>query len=455
MIVLVGCGNASPGKSTKSHPATPTATRTPTPTPTPTTTAAQNADWTTYHGNNARTGYLATMSDPHKLTRAWKARLDGAVYGSPLVIGGHVIVVTEADSLYSLDMHTGQVLWHTSVGQPVPLSTLPCGDIDPLGITSTPVYDPATRLVFAVAEVSGPEHILVGVDVDTGELQLRRLADPPGMDPRAQQQRAALALSQGVVYIGYGGLAGDCGDYHGWVVGLRTDGQSAMLAYQVPTTREGGIWGPSGPAVDADGNIYVATGNGAATQGNWDHSDSVLRLSPQLELEDGFAPTTWQQENANDEDLGSMGPLLLPGGLIFADGKSGNGYLLKANHLGGIGGQALGMPVCISFGGAAAVGSTIFIPCRHGLLQAQVGPGISLKLGWQARKVVTGSPVVGGHTVYSLFADQGLLYAFNMNTGALIAQVRVGKASHFATPALYGNYIFVGSFKGVAAVIVS
>ncbi len=56
---------------------------------------------------------------------------------------------------------------------------------------------------------------------------------------------------------------------------------------------------------------------------------------------------------------------------------------------------------------------------------------------------------------YSLFADQGLLYAFNMNTGAPIAQVRVGKASHFATPALYGNYIFVGSFKGVAAVIES
>src|SRR5258708_40240620 len=114
MIVLVGCGNASPGKSTQSHPSTPTATRTPT--PTPTTMAAQNADWTTYHGNNARTGYVANMTDPHKLTRAWKARLDGSVYGSPLVVGGHVIVLTEAASLYSLDMHTGKVLWHAPVG---------------------------------------------------------------------------------------------------------------------------------------------------------------------------------------------------------------------------------------------------------------------------------------------------------------------------------------------------
>ena len=449
MIVLGGCGSAPAAKPTKTHPAT----RTLTATPTSTTTIALNADWTTYHGDNARTGYVANMPDPHKLHRTWKAHLDGAVYGSPLVIGGRVIAVTEGDSLYSLDMHTGQVLWHTNVGTPVPLSTLPCGDIDPLGITSTPVYDPATRLVFAVAEVTGPAHILVGVDVDTGQVKIRRSADAPGMDPRAQQQRSALALSQGIVYIGYGGLAGDCGDYHGWVVGLRTEGQGAMLTYQVPTTRQGGIWAPSGPAVDADGNIYVVTGNGAATQGSWDHSDSVLRLSPGLELEDSFAPTTWPQENANDKDLGSMGPLLLPDGLIFADGKSGMGYLLKANDLGGIGGQALGMHVCVSFGGAAAVGSTIFMPCRNGLRQAQVGPGISLKLGWRARKVVTGSPVVGGHTVYSLFADQGILYAFNMNTGALIAQVRVGKASHFATPALYGNYIFVGAFHEVTAVI--
>src|SRR5260370_35942275 len=122
MIVLVGCGNASPGKSTQSHPSTPTATRTPT--PTPTTMAAQNADWTTYHGNNARTGYVANMTDPHKLTRAWKARLDGSVYGSPLVVGGPLIVVTEAGSLFSLDMHTGQGVWPTSRRQPVALSTL-------------------------------------------------------------------------------------------------------------------------------------------------------------------------------------------------------------------------------------------------------------------------------------------------------------------------------------------
>src|SRR2546423_1325819 len=126
------------------------------------------------------------------------------------------------------------------------LSPLPCGNSDPLGIPGPPVYDPATNLGFAVAEVSGPEHILVGVNADTGQVQVRRVADPAGMETAPHQQRSALTLSNGMVYIAYGGLFGDCGNYHGWVVASRTDGQGPMLSYQVPTTREGGIWAASG-----------------------------------------------------------------------------------------------------------------------------------------------------------------------------------------------------------------
>src|SRR5204862_5297967 len=101
----------------------------------------------------------------------------------------------------------------------------------------TPVYDPQTGLVFAVAEIQGSAHILVGVDVKTGHLKVRRLVDPAGMNPQVQQQRAALALSGNRVYIAFGGLYGDCGDYHGWVVASRTDGAGALLTYRVPTTR--------------------------------------------------------------------------------------------------------------------------------------------------------------------------------------------------------------------------
>jgi len=330
----------------------------------------------------------------------------------------------------------------------------PAGTLTPLGITGTPVYDPATNLVFAVAEIQGPAHILVGVDVATGKVRVRRSADIPAMDPRVHQQRAALALFQNMVYVAYGGLDGDCGNYHGTVVASRTDGSGPLLSYQVPTPREGGIWAASGPAIDTTGHLFVPVGNGSTTQGGWDHSDSILRLSPTLSLEDGFAPTQWQQENASDADLGSMGPILLPGGLIFADGKGGQGYLLHANALGGVGGQIRVQDICRAYGGAAALGSQVFVPCNDGVRQVRVGPGASLSLGWQAPSNINGSPIVGGHTVYAL--DQGgTLYALDSANGNVRAMLSVGTTSRFATPTLSGNSVFVGTFTGVVAATIS
>ncbi len=438
LALLAGCGGQSkaPQQPPLTLPSTSSAPSTSAP-------AAGDGDWTTYHRDNARTGYLAGLADPARLTRAWSTRLDGAVYAEPLA--------TEADTLYSLDRRSGQVQWHTTVGKPVPLSALPCGNIDPLGITGTPVYDPATGLVFAVAEVTGPAHVLVGVDARSGQVRVRRSVDPPGIDPRPHQQRAALALSQGKVYVAFGGLLGDCGDYRGRVVGSRTDGRGPLLAYQVPTRREAGIWGASGPAVDSGGRLYVSVGNGAATGGAWDRSDSVLRLGPDLALQDGFAPRQWPQDNAADADLGSMGPVLLPGGLVFADGKSGLGYLLRADHLGGVGGQLVEQQVCAAFGGAAAVASTLYVPCTDGVRQVRAGPGARLELGWQASGTVTGSPVVGGHTVYSLDPNGGTLYALDADSGTVRTSAPVGTTSRFATPTLSGGLVLVGTMTGVVA----
>ncbi len=451
VLVLTGCTStsSSPGSSASTPLVLPASKASPTIVP------PKNTDWTTYHRDNTRAGYVATMPDPQHLTRAWNSRLDGAVYAEPLIVGTHVLVATEGDSVYSLDSKTGKVQWRTNVGTPVPLSSLPCGNIDPLGITGTPVYDPATGLIFAVAEVSGPQHVLVGIDALTGKVRVRRSVDPRGIDIVAHQQRAALALSQNMVYVAFGGLDGDCSDYHGWVVASRTDGSGSLLSYQIPTPREGGIWAPSGPAVDASGNVFVAVGNGETTQGNWDHSDSVLRLSPTLHLEDGFAPTTWGQENATDTDLGSMGPLLLPDGLVFADGKSGIGYLLHANTLGGVGGQAQQTSICPSFGGAAAIGSQLFVPCTGGVRQVTVGSGATMTLGWQAPSQVAGSPVVGGHTVYSLDASNGTLYALDSTNGEVRTSIATGQTSRFATPTLAGSQIFVGTMNGVVAIALS
>jgi outer membrane protein assembly factor BamB len=443
LLLLTSCGGVSSTQPVSITPLT-------LPPSTPTPAQLTSADWPMYHENVARTGSVADLPDLTHFTSLWKQRLDGAVYAEPLVVDGQVLVATEHDTFYALDAQSGQVRWRASVGTPVPLSNLPCGDIDPLGITGTPVYDPQTGLLFAVAEITGPAHILVGIDVKTGQVKVRRSVDPAGIDPQAYQQRAALTLYGGRVYVAFGGLYGDCGDYHGLLVASRTDGTGALLTYQVPTTREGGIWAPPGPVIDARGNLYVSVGNGAATQGAWDHSDSVLRLSPTLQLEDGFAPQNWQSDNASDLDLGSMGPVLLPGGLIYANGKSGQGYLLHADHLGGVGGQIQTLSLCDAYGGAAVSGQSLFIPCSDGLRQLKLIPGPQLVIGWQAPQQVTGSPVIGGQTVYSL-DPSGTLYALNAATGQARATFSVGATSRFATPTLSQTSIFIGTLTGVVA----
>ena len=413
-------------------------------------------DWTMYHADAARSGFVANTPDPTRLTNLWSKTLDGAVYAEPLEVGGQVIVATENDTLYSLDAASGQIHWRTNVGKPVPNSDLPCGNIDPLGITGTPIYDPQTNLVFAVAEIQGPAHMLIGLDLQTGQVRVRRLVDPPGADPRVHQQRAALALYGGSVYIAFGGLDGDCGEYHGLVVASRTDGRGPLSWYQVPTEREGGIWATPGPAIDAQGNLYVAVGNGEASGGDWDHTDSILRLSPALQLEDAFAPQSWASDNAADLDLGSMGPVLLPGDLLFAHGKSNQGYLLRSDHLGGIGGQLQTLTLCSAgaYGGAAVGAQGIFIPCTDGLREITL-QGQTLVPGWHAPAQITGSPVIGGKTVYSLDPAGGTLYALNAVNGAVRATLSVGITTRFATPAISQSSLFIGTTTGIVAVSIT
>ena len=169
---------------------------------------ATAAEWPTYHHDNARSGLGPAQPAATKLTAAWRAKLDGAVYGQPLVVAGKVLAATENDTVYALDPTNGAVIWSRHVGSPVPLSDLPCGNIDPLGITGTMAYDAGSGLVFAVAETSGGAHTLYGIDVATGQVRVKRAAEPPKGDRIAHQQRSALTVANGQVYIAYGGLDG-------------------------------------------------------------------------------------------------------------------------------------------------------------------------------------------------------------------------------------------------------
>jgi hypothetical protein len=420
--------------------------------------ALSSADWSTYHNDDAHTGYVADEPDPHRLLAAWTTNLDGAVYAEPLVIGGHVIVATEGDSIYSLDADTGQVQWRTNVGQSVPISALMgCGgNINPLGITGTPVYDPASGLVFAVAEVTGPKHVLVGVDVNTGKVRVQRSVDVPAMNsPSLYMQRPALALSQGMVYMTFGTVYEGCGIFRGTIVASQTNGTGPLLSYQIPTQDAGGgIWGSGGPVIDGQGQVYVSTADEEHAPTKWDLSNAVLRFSPTLQLEDSFAPADWLAQDTGNQDLGSLGPSLLPGGFVFVAGKAGIGYLLNANKLGGIGGQAAVAQICdgLAMGGNATAGSQIFVPCSDGLRSVMVEPGPKLVVRWQAPPGIALPPIVGGNTVYSL--DQnGTLYALDIATGRVRTTLALGSAvPRFVTPTMSGGRIFVGTMNSIVAV---
>jgi hypothetical protein len=333
----------------------------------------------------------------------------------------------------------------------VPLSSLPCGNIDPLGITSTPAYDPSTGSLFVVAEVAGPRHVLFALSAATGAVRWSRSADLAGDDPRTHQQRAALAVGNGYVYIGFGGLAGDCGAYRGEVVGVPVTGHGATIAYQVPVAREGAVWATGGPVLDASGNLYASIGNGSSTS-TYDGSDAVVELSATLRLRSRFAPSQWAQDNANDADLGSLSPVLVPGGWVFIAGKSGIGYVLRQGALGGIGGEVSSQGVCAAFGGSAQVGSTIYVPCADGLRMVQVGSDGSIRPGWQAQAGATGPPVIGGGVIWSVAIGNGELQALAPSTGAVVAHIGIGPVPHFASPTPWDGLVLVGTMQGVTAV---
>ncbi len=372
------------------------------------------------------------------------------MYAQPIVVGGSVIVATEHDTVYALSLATGAVQWRASLGAPEPRSHLPCGDIDPLGITGTPAYDPATGSVFVVAETTGGAHDLVALAATTGQVRWRANLDVSGHDRVAEQQRGALAVANGRVYVPFGGLFGDCGNYVGYVTATPTTAPGPTAHYAVPTAKEGGIWASSGPAVAADGTVYVAVGNGAAEGGAYDGSDAVLRLSADLSARlDFFAPAAWAQQNANDTDLGSTGPVLVAGGLVVQSGKDGHVYVLDASHLGGIGGASASTSGCSGFGGMASDGDAVFVPCTSGLRRFDVSP-TRITPRWQAP--VTGPPVVGGGAVWSLDTDDGALHAYDESSGASLASIHVGAVTRFTAPAVVGDVVLVGTRTSVVAV---
>jgi putative pyrroloquinoline-quinone binding quinoprotein len=427
----------------------------------------------------------ATPAAPAHAKPSWQSPpLDGVVQARPLVVGDVVVVATENNSLYGLALSDGHRVWGPRhVGTPVPLSAVAaanhaaagCGDIDPLGITGSPVVDLAARppRVYAVAEVLGPDgrspvHELVGVEPTSGRVVVVPTPiDPPAMThPELEQQRAALAFANGMVYVGFGGLYGDCGVYHGFVVAVHADGSGLGGVFEAASesgNAGAAVWAPTGVTFDAAGRLYAATGNslhpppGTAI----DNSDSVVRIDPVTgSVLDVFQPSSWRDDNARDLDLGSTAPVLLADGHLFEAGKQNRAYLLDPTTLGGVDHHTplASLGLCSAFGGNAALGTSVFVACTGGVQQVLVDTNPPrLRHGWTTSTGADGPVTVGAGLVWSVDRSAGMLDGLDPATGHVVAAhpVALDSSQHFPIVAIAAGHAVVEAGRRVVAFTVA
>jgi hypothetical protein len=336
--------------------------------------AAQNV--ATYHdradrsGNFVVPGFTWEAARALRLDAAFAPGFPGHLYAQPLYwrppghASGVLIVASESNTVAAIDAGDGGTLWSRTLGAPTALSAFRCGNIDPLGITGSPAIDAVSGTLYLdamVAGAAGPRHLLFALSLGDGSVlpgwpidiaeALRRAGQD--FDPRVQNQRGALLILGGTLYVPYGGFFGDCGDYHGWVVGVPLHDPQHVIAWRT-RGRGGGIWAPGGIASDGQ-SLYVATGNTLGA-GDWSDGEAIFRLAPDLQHStnkaDFFAAADWRALDDRDADLGGTNPLPLDlpvaagtQPVVLALGKDGRGYLLDRRNLGGIGGSLVAEPV--------------------------------------------------------------------------------------------------------------
>ena len=429
----------------------------------------------TYHGAPDRSGMYVMPGLTYE--RARGLRLDpsfhgvyrGEVYAQPLLWrdpatgAGVLIVATEENEVYALDEKTGAQIWMRALGAPIPRETLRCGDIWPLGVTGTPVIDKARATLYldaAVMRGAGPRHEVYAISLADGSIEPGWPVDVAralggNFDPSLQYERGALAELGGRVFVAFGGLAGDCGVYHGYVVGFSTAEPGKVVSFAT-RGRGGGVWGQGG--VTSDGkSLFVTTGNTIFAK-EWGDGEAVLRFGADLARpvaqRDYFAPSDWKALDDHDLDLGGTAaiPLDVPGAkgvrkLLLAIGKNGDAYLIDRDNLGGIGGQLASAHVSalrtIASPAVWSAGEDVFVALQDTgancppdkptrdlvVLRIRAAPTPVIDTAWCGSvPSIHGSPIVtttDGRSDPILFAlgayGDNRLYAFRGDTGELIA----------------------------------
>jgi hypothetical protein len=321
-----------------------------------------------HHNHDSRDGFYVdpaftpTAAAAMKRDLGFSGSISGNVYAQPLYIEGGpggkamIITVTESNNVYALDAADGSVIWQRHVGSPVPLTNLPCGDIDPLGITGTPVVDlPSRALLFDAMTTpdngTTKKHLIYSLNVDTGttnsgwpvDVNATATSGSTAFTSATQNQRGALAVVGGSVYVPYGGHSGDCGIYYGWLVGVPLNNPASVMAWATPA-RGGGMWAVGGVASDGI-SPFIASGNTFGAS-EWSGGEAIIRFQPGPVFsgltKDYWSPINWKMLDTNDLDLAGSGALIVdvpgatPAKLVVSLGKDGNAYLLNRTNLGGV-----------------------------------------------------------------------------------------------------------------------
>ena len=295
------------------------------------------------------------------LDASFTPTITGNVYAQPLYVAsgpggkGMFIVATEDNNVHAVAEADGAPIWTRNLGTPAKGTGAGCGNISPYGITGTPVIDLAARTIYVASgtgnDVTIMQQRIHALSIDDGSPRDGFPFDPAtlgynGMPfvPYLHNQRAALLLLGGVLYVPYGGHGGDCGDYRGWVMGIPVANPAGAKAFATGI-RGGGIWGAGGLASDGT-YVFTATGNtfGATT---WAQGEAIIRFQAgpvfSGQPADYFVSSNWQALDTADLDLGGTGPILVnvpgatPSALVVALGKNGVAYLLDPSRLGGVG----------------------------------------------------------------------------------------------------------------------
>jgi hypothetical protein len=310
---------------------------------------------------------------------------------------------------------------------------------------------------------------LFAVDLRARSLVFHVRVDGPGASIDGYNQRAALTLTGGRVYIPFGGRPGDCGVFHGVITSVRAGDGGGLISFQDTSgdVTGGGFWAPGGLAVERSGDLLAASGNalyrGSFCGAGFELQDTVMRLSPTLAPEplDYWTPPDWRRLDCYDSDIGAMVPTILGGtGLIFQSGKNGKAYLLRATSpLGHIARAAYTVDLDAGEcrGGVAFDGQFVFVGCQNALFGLRLDahqPSLRLS-GREGWRQPTGScdaepPILAAGAVWWLDRCH-VLHASDPRTGRPIFSYNVASGNHFATPAAAQGSVFVPTESGVMA----